>query len=200
MALSERATFLIAKIDTIIEKNRLDTAMLPILRESKPRPATSITIVDRPLVISIPNVTASAPRGIAPPVTPFTPSYSSKPAPAPVLIFEENPKTEARDLLLAIKEKIATSDDEYLKFDNVELRSDINRINNMLDLKFKKFRALTSDFIILVNELSAILNTEETLIFERHVEQRSRTLTREQSREEDKEPICGLFSRCRYFS
>lgn len=216
MALSERATHVVTTIDNIIKKNGLNAPAFPILIESRPRSSgkKSVSILETPKIKrnNPSSVSFNATSEIAPPKTPFTPSFigsksganltegfsaSMLPEPTSSLRFEDNPKSAAYTLLQEIKEKINNSGDEYLKFDNSELRKDVEKINRMLEIKFGIFRTFANDFIILVDELSVILNTEDRRIFERHVESQS-SVAMEQSREKDSEPRCSLlFAKCR---
>jgi len=163
MAISERATRLLESINIILDKPAMPI-LVGTLIPSKQHKRISISEPPKP------QFKHSAPT------TPFTPSYSSKVNSAPsepvsiiretniTTSFEQNPRNEAYQLLQEIKLKIETDGDVYLKPNNEILKQDIADINALLSLKFKKFRDLAADFIILVEELSSILNGKEAVI------------------------------------
>jgi hypothetical protein len=211
MALSERATFLVQRIQYITQKHDLHPVLpkLPIYITS----AKETSIIKTPRVSLKPSVSFEGDAPKTPAVIlfskdpkqravteGFSTSAQRKEAPDPI--------GEAYHLLQEIKSKIETLDGEYLKPGNPDLTKDIDQIKGMLKLKNKTFRAIAPDLIKLISELRPIMLADrEALIFERQVEStdnleatpliaRHKTLGNES---EEAEASCfNLFAKCRY--
>jgi len=194
MALTERATWVLATINGIIENNDLS-------------PKVSINDEAAKVFVYNPkNPKECIREEIIPPSTPFMPLYSSKSTTtesAPISKsnkVDPKSKSEVFNLLKEIKSKIAEPNSKYLEPGSAALSADIMKIDDLLSLKFTEFQAMANDFIKLVGELKFILIEAEwgSNIFERHVEEKRNTRlppqkkTEIEEEEEEEEPSSWL--------